>query len=289
MNKLLLLGALVMSSSIFGQTNLRFKVTRAEGENFTIVEYRVTEDAPWKSIDTQLGFGSYIDVESLPDYGGEELEAIQCTYLDDVCYYRFVSYMGEEISVDKSCGDAQFQEEWTWETLAEEMTGFEYGEGQGDEVAVPENNFSAIQAGLVLVEKDFDAVGQWIMNLIKEDSENPFTQQCSEFIDDATDLYWGYDGSIEETDFNNKWEDIYDIHYVDFGHAFENGNGGWASKRISAINYLGEYNDGDWFEITIGGGVEPDNYLSQTLIRVVKIINEGDGFKIDNFLSLQDE
>jgi hypothetical protein len=99
------------------------------------------------------------------------------------------------------------------------------------------------------------------------------------------DYYWGYDGSIDEKTLKEKWENQYDLKYSNFGHLFEKGNCGWMTKKLTKIEYLGDLNDGDWFKLTINGGCEMNDY-SSALIRIIKVVKEGDTFYIDNFLSL---
>ena len=66
---------------------------------------------------------------------------------------------------------------------------------------------------------------------------------------------------------------------------FENGNGGWASRKIENIKYLGKLNDGKWFELKITGGSNEKDY-SQKLIRVIKVTKLNNKYFIDNFISL---
>jgi len=105
---------------------------------------------------------------------------------------------------------------------------------------------------------------------------------------DATDYYWGYPGSIKKAEFESKWKSKFDLEYSSFGHAFQNGNCGWASFRFRNIEFLGVLNRGDWYKLTIEGGCGENDY-SNTLVRVVKLIEENDSFRIDNFISLKDE
>ena len=112
-------------------------------------------------------------------------------------------------------------------------------------------------------------------------------KNCKSYIADATAAYWGKDGSISEKDFTKKWKDDFDISYSQFGHAFENGNCGWASKTFSSVKYLGDLNKGQWFKVEVTGGCT-ENDTSQKIVRIVKIIEENGAYKIDNFLSVSD-
>jgi hypothetical protein len=76
--------------------------------------------------------------------------------------------------------------------------------------------------------------------------------------------------------------------YSNFGHLFETGNGGWGTKKLTKVEYLGELNNGDWFKLTIKGGVG-ENDFSTTLVRVIKVIRKGNTFYVDNFMSLTQE
>ena len=76
--------------------------------------------------------------------------------------------------------------------------------------------------------------------------------------------------------------------YSKFGHLFESGNCGWASKSLSKFEFLGELNNGDWFKLTIRGGCGTNEY-STTIVRVIKVIKKSNRFYIDNFISLTQE
>ena len=148
-----------------------------------------------------------------------------------------------------------------------------------------ENDWSLVESKIKLIDKDYDQVVQWFNKNIFNWDQNIFTSSCYSYIIDATDYYGGYPGSIEEAEFKSKWESKFDLKYSSFGHAFENGNCGWASFKLENIEFLGSLNDGDWYKLTILGGCSENDY-SQTLVRVVKIIEENGSFKIANFISL---
>ena len=114
-----------------------------------------------------------------------------------------------------------------------------------------------------------------------------FTKKCLAFINDVIDNNWGYDGSIDDKTLKKKWENLYDLKYSNFGHLFETGHGGWGTKKLTKIEYLGELNNGDWFKLTIKGG-NGANDFSTTLVRIIKVVKKGDTFYIDNFLGLSE-
>lgn len=158
-----------------------------------------------------------------------------------------------------------------------------------------ENNWILIESNLKWIEKDYSTTIQWFNNnIFDEGSEIQTTRQdiytptCYSYVMDAMDYYWGYPGSIEEDEFKSKWNSMFDLKYSSFGHAFQNGNCGWASFKLENIEFLGSLNDGDWYKLTILGGCGENDY-SQTLVRVVKIIEENGSFRIANFISLRDE
>lgn len=151
-----------------------------------------------------------------------------------------------------------------------------------------ENNWLLIESNLKWIEKDYSTTVQWFNKNIFNGGQDIYTPNCYSYVMDATDYYWGYPGSIEEDEFKSKWKSIFDLKYSSFGHAFQNGNCGWASFKLENIEFLGSLNDGDWYKLTILGGCSENDY-SQTLVRVVKIIEENGSFRIANFISLRDE
>lgn len=151
-----------------------------------------------------------------------------------------------------------------------------------------ENNWTLIESNLKWAEKDNSQAVKWFNKNVFNGNKDIYTPNCYSYVMDATDYYWGYPGSIEEDEFKSKWKSIFDLKYSSFGHAFQNGNCGWASFEIRNIEFLGDLNGGDWFKLTITGGCGENDY-SNTLVRLVKLTEENGSFKIANFMSLQDE
>ena len=159
------------------------------------------------------------------------------------------------------------------------------------EINFPENNFDALLTRFGNKEKNVAEYNNWLSQIVTNDLNGDsayVTANCLVYIGDVLDYYWGYDGSIDEKTLKEKWENQYDLKYSNFGHLFENGNCGWMTKKLTKIEYLGELNNGDWFRLTINGGCGMNDY-SNTLIRIIKVVKEGNTFYIDNFLSLSDD
>jgi len=155
----------------------------------------------------------------------------------------------------------------------------------------PENNFDALIPRLENKEKNVTEYNNWFLKIVANDLNGDstyVTTACLAYIGDVTSFYWGYDEDIDEKILKEKWGNQYDLKYSNFGHLFENGNSGWMTKKLTKIEYLGELNEGDWFKLTINGGVDLNDY-SNSLIRIVKVVKEGNNFYIDNFLSLSDD
>jgi len=160
-----------------------------------------------------------------------------------------------------------------------------------DGLNFPENNFGALLTRFGNKEKNVAEYNNWLSQIVTNDLNGDpayVTANCLVYIGDVMDYYWGYDGSIDEKTLKEKWENQYDLKYSNFGHLFENGNCGWMTKKLTKIEYLGELNNGDWFKLTINGGCGINDY-SNTLIRIIKVVKEGNTFYIDNFLSLSDD
>ena len=155
----------------------------------------------------------------------------------------------------------------------------------------PENNYDLLVPKFRNKEKDISEYNKWLANIVAMDLDGDtsyVTKKCDDYIFDVLDFYWGYDGSIDEKTLNKKWANQYDLKHSNFGHLFESGNGGWGTKKLTKIEFLGELNNGDWFKLTIKGG-SGENDFSTTLVRVIKVIRKGNSFYIDNFISLRDE
>ena len=155
----------------------------------------------------------------------------------------------------------------------------------------PENNYDLLVPKFRNKEKDISEYNKWLANIVAMDLDGDtsyVTKKCYDYIFDVLDFYWGYDGSIDEKTLNKKWANQYDLKHSGWGHLFETGNGGWGTKKLTKIEFLGELNNGDWFKLTIKGG-SGENDFSTTLVRVIKVIRKGNSFYIDNFISLSDE
>ena len=154
-------------------------------------------------------------------------------------------------------------------------------------IIINENDWQLIESALKWIEKDHSKIIQWFNKNLYPASNSIYTHSCYSYILDAVDFNSGYPGSIEEEEFISKWSSMFDLNYASFSHPFENGNCGWASFKFKNIEFLGNFNYGDWYKLTILGGCGENDY-SQTLVRVVKIIEENGSFKIANFISLRD-
>ena len=158
-------------------------------------------------------------------------------------------------------------------------------------VTVAENNWETTKSNLKLISKDVSMTSEWLVGAVNKINTNPqsqkviFTSECNSYVDDVTDNYWGYPGSIENDELNKKWSSKYDLNYSNFSQPFSSGNGGWYQARTD-INYLGSFNNGDWFKLTIKGSPLKGDY-SQKEVRVVKVIMVGYEYKIDNIISLE--
>ena len=159
------------------------------------------------------------------------------------------------------------------------------------EINFPENNFDALLTRFGNKEKNVAEYNNWLSKIVTKDFSDGdptfVTANCLAYIGDVMEYNSGYDGSIDEKTLKEKWGNQYDLEYSNFGHLFENGNGGWMSKKLTKIEYLGELNNGDWFKLTIKGGTGMNDY-SNTLIRIIKVVKEENTFYIDNFLSLSE-
>ena len=156
---------------------------------------------------------------------------------------------------------------------------------------ISENNYDLLVPKFGNKEKDISEYNKWLANIVAKDMDGDtsyMTKKCTDYIYDVIDFNWGYDGSIDEKTLNKKWTKQYDLKYSNFWHLFETGNGGWGTKKLTKVEFLGELNSGDWFKLTIKGGGGTNDF-STTLVRVIKVIKKGNAFYIDNFLSLTEE
>lgn len=159
-----------------------------------------------------------------------------------------------------------------------------------EKIVISENDFTLIENNIVLVQKDVSVLNLWLKKIVIEPMsslEKRFTKSCYAYVQDATEFYWGNPGSIDEFELKDKWKNFFDLDYSSFGHVFENGNCGWETKTVNSIDYFGDLNGGSWFEMSIVGGCNAGE-VSESIIRIVKIINVENDFKIANFLSVKD-
>lgn len=164
---------------------------------------------------------------------------------------------------------------------------FESSSGKNTQI-IPENNFDLLVNRFDKKEKNIDGFKKWIYDIIKQQIDGSLsfmTKRCLDYTNDIIDYSWGYVGSIDKKTLVKKWGGQYDLKYANFEHLFENGNCGWATRKLNEVTYLGELNNADWIKIKIIGGCGENDY-SNTLIRVVKIIRKDDNLYIDNFLNL---
>lgn len=154
---------------------------------------------------------------------------------------------------------------------------------------IAENDFIKIKDKLVKKDNPSQKKHiEWLNELtVSANQEDFFTEKCFRFVSDAMELYWGYSEDITNEIFNNRWADIYDVNFVEFGHLFENGNGGWINTQLANVDYLGYLNDGYWYELNIQCSNNDTDFVD--LIRVVKIIEVNGSYKIDYFISLKDD
>jgi hypothetical protein len=155
---------------------------------------------------------------------------------------------------------------------------------------VPETNFDFYKTKFVKSSENNAKIEKWLRQIVANDKDLVFdgsssymTKECLNYVTDVIDYTWGYPGSIDEETFKKKWKQKFDINKINFDHLFENGDGGWSVKVLSNVQYLGELNDGKWFQLTIKGGM---NENENKLIRVVKVIENDNSYFISNFLGI---
>lgn len=161
---------------------------------------------------------------------------------------------------------------------------------------IAETNYDFYSKKFIISSKNNRDIENWLKGIVTNDGKGRIfdgdlsymTKDCHGFITDVIDNNWGYPGSIDENTLKRKWSGKFDMKYTNYGHLFETGNGGWGTKQLTNVKYLGSLNNGDWFQLTIkGGGGEND--FSETLIRVVKVIQENQKYYISNFLGISEK
>lgn len=161
---------------------------------------------------------------------------------------------------------------------------------------IDETNYDFYSKKIIKSDKNYSEIETWLKRIVANDGKGRIfdgdlsymTKDCFGFIKDVIDSHLGYPGSIEFSILKRKWSGKFDMKYTQYAHLFETGNGGWGTKQLTNVKYLGSLNNGDWFQLTIkGGGGEND--FSETLIRVVKIIQENQRYYISNFLGISEQ
>lgn len=153
------------------------------------------------------------------------------------------------------------------------------------QLTVPENDYRSIKAKLQPAKKDFSAIRSWLERNLRPSADPTamFSPECREFAEDVSASVWGYDGSITAEQVEKKWGRRFDL-ANSWDHAFEDGNCGWASRKLAGFRHLGTLNGGDWFLLTIKGGCG-DNDYARTLRRVVKVETRNGGYRITNLVN----
>jgi hypothetical protein len=160
---------------------------------------------------------------------------------------------------------------------------------------IDETNYDFYSKKFILSSKNNSGIENWLKGIVANDGKGRIfdgdlsymTKDCFGFIKDVIDSHLGYPGSIEFSTLRRKWSGRFDMKYTQYAHLFETGNGGWGTKQLTNVKYLGSLNNGDWFQLTIkGGGGEND--FSETLIRVVKVIQENQRYYISNFIGISE-
>lgn len=148
-----------------------------------------------------------------------------------------------------------------------------------------ENDYNLLASQLVKKRKDTTAIQAWFKDNLGPlaNPEGMLSKDCLAFVKDVADCTWGFDESISDKELARKWANRFDVRSR-WDHAFENGNCGWASRKLVACEFLGELNGGDWFRLAIKGGCG-ENDFSETLTRVVKVESRGGGYQITNFMN----
>ncbi len=149
----------------------------------------------------------------------------------------------------------------------------------------PENDYNVIRSQITKSTKDTSAIRAWFEENLSpaSNAELMLSQDCLAFVSDVSECFWGYDGCISAEELSRKWAKRFDVRNP-WDHAFENGNCGWASRKLVKCEYLGDLNGGDWFRIAIKGGCGENDY-SESLTRVVKVESKGGRYQITNFMN----
>lgn len=146
---------------------------------------------------------------------------------------------------------------------------------------LPEDNLDLLLEGLERGQAN-KKQADWVREMV-DNSYPRFTDRCEVFFKQLQTVYWGYTETGEVDDFEDlerRWADVYDLKYVEFGHAFESGNCGWEVKAAESIRYLGLGNDGDWYEVVVKGGCHKGD-RDNRVIRVLKLVESGSNWLID--------
>ena len=148
---------------------------------------------------------------------------------------------------------------------------------------VPENDFALLEPKIRKNAKDTSDIRSWFEKNLKpmDASYHMFTPDYSRFLEDVGLFNW--DGSVTEQQLRRKWSKRFDVDRRVPDHAFETGNCGWGTQKLTKFDYLGELNDGEWFRLTIKGGCGDDDY-SQSITRVIKVISSDGRYRIANLI-----
>jgi len=148
---------------------------------------------------------------------------------------------------------------------------------------VPENDYSAFKGKIRKTSKDTSAIRVWFEARLKPlaDVDGMFTPEYREFFHEVGEYNW--QGTITEEQLRKKWSHRFDVDRSPGDQAFETGNCGWETRKLTEFKYLGELNGGDWFWLTIRGGCQPNDY-SGKVERVVKVVQSNGRYQVANLI-----
>ena len=127
---------------------------------------------------------------------------------------------------------------------------------------------------------------KWLLNSVKEffdqNSRQHFrditTERYAEYKQDAICVVYDCDNSLTEEQFQQKWNDIYDISYAGFGESFLTGQQDWGNIILSKCRLTSEPKQGTYIFDTV---VE-DTMFELTYSIEITVMQTNDGFKIDD-------
>ena len=130
----------------------------------------------------------------------------------------------------------------------------------------------------------------WLERIVRNESiqfQDFMTKRCAEYAGEVSGYTLGFSETTEQ-ELIDAYGKEFDIKYAKWIHPFFGGQDTYGDTDIKSLEFLGMLNDGFWFKVE---SCNPNcsNANSTKVVRILKVIQSGYDYKVDNFISLSND